>query len=53
MGLLPITLNGFLYQEEDIHERELLGQWIGNNNEYEYNAQDPLGMNGCCIDTKY
>ena len=29
------------------HEWQLLGQWVMNNGEYEYDAREPLGMNGC------
>lgn len=31
----------------DFHEWQLLGQWVSNNGEYEYDAREPLGMNGC------
>ncbi len=30
----------------DFHEWQLLVQWIMNSNEYEYDAREPLGMNG-------
>ena len=30
----------------DFHEWELLNQWVMNNREYEYDAREPLGMNG-------
>jgi len=31
----------------DFHEWQLLGQWVMNNSEYEYDAREPFGMNGC------
>jgi DNA-binding transcriptional MerR regulator/DNA gyrase inhibitor GyrI len=31
----------------DFHEWQLLGQWIMNSSEYEYDAREPFGMNGC------
>ena len=31
----------------DFHEWQLLGQWVMSNGEYEYDAREPLGMNGC------
>lgn len=31
----------------DFHEWQLLGQWVMNNSEYEYDSREPLGMNGC------
>ena len=31
----------------DFHEWQLLDQWVMNNREYEYDAREPLGMNGC------
>lgn len=31
----------------DFHEWQLLGQWVMNSNEYEYDAREPFGMNGC------
>jgi len=31
----------------DFHEWQLLAQWVMNNSEYEYDAREPLGMNGC------
>lgn len=30
----------------DFHEWQLLGQWVMNSNEYEYDAREPFGMNG-------
>ncbi|HEY9059425.1 MAG TPA: effector binding domain-containing protein [Pseudobacteroides sp.] len=29
------------------HEWHLLDQWVMNSSEYEYDAREPLGMNGC------
>lgn len=31
----------------DFHEWQLLGQWVMNSSEYEYDAREPSGMNGC------
>lgn len=31
----------------DFHEWQLLDQWVMSNGEYEYDAREPLGMNGC------
>ncbi len=31
----------------DFHEWQLLDQWVTNNSEYEYDAREPFGMNGC------
>ncbi|MEN6315183.1 MAG: effector binding domain-containing protein [Clostridiaceae bacterium] len=44
--------NGGLYAAHcikmgDFHEWKLLGQWVMENNEYEYDAREPLGMDGC------
>ena len=30
----------------DFHEWQLLAQWIKNNDKYEYDAREPLGMHG-------
>ena len=30
----------------DFHEWQLLGKWVENNTEYEYEAREPLGMHG-------
>lgn len=31
----------------DFHEWPLLSQWVENNNEYVYDAREPLSMHGC------
>lgn len=31
----------------DFHEWQLLGQWVMNSSEYEYDTREPFGMNGC------
>lgn len=31
----------------DFHEWRLLGQWVTNSSEYEYDTREPFGMNGC------
>ncbi|NLM10961.1 MAG: MerR family transcriptional regulator [Clostridiaceae bacterium] len=31
----------------DFHEWQLLGKWIENSTEYEYDAREPFGMGGC------
>jgi hypothetical protein len=31
----------------DLHEWQLLGKWVMDNPEYEYDAREPFGMRGC------
>jgi DNA-binding transcriptional MerR regulator len=31
----------------DFHEWQLLGKWVENSTEYEYDAREPFGMSGC------
>lgn len=31
----------------DFQEWQLLGQWVQSSSEYEYDAREPFGMNGC------
>lgn len=31
----------------DFHEWQLLGKWLENNSEYEYDKREPSGMGGC------
>lgn len=50
--LLKKHFDGGLYAAHcikmgDFHEWQLLGKWVENSTEYEYDAREPLGMGGC------